>query len=42
MNEITIGKKKISKKNSPYIIVEVGINHNGEIEKAFKMIEIVE
>ena len=40
MNEITIGKKKISKKNSPYIIAEVGINHNGEIEKAYKMIEI--
>jgi len=40
MNEIMIGKKKVSKKNSPYIIAEVGINHNGEIEKAYKMIEI--
>jgi N,N'-diacetyllegionaminate synthase len=37
---IQIGKKQISKNSEPFIIAEVGINHNGEIEKALQMIEI--
>lgn len=35
-----IGNRNISVKEKPFIIAEAGINHNGEIEKAFKMIEI--
>ena len=31
---------KILKANKPYIIAEVGINHNGQIKLAKKMIKI--
>ena len=34
-----IGDRIISTKEKPFIIAEAGINHNGEIEMAFKMIE---
>jgi len=37
---ILINDKEITRESSPFIIAEVGINHNGEIEKAFRMIEI--
>lgn len=36
---MNIGLKEIGKNCEPYIIAEAGINHNGELEKAFKMIE---
>jgi sialic acid synthase SpsE len=32
--------REISQESEPFIIAEVGINHNGEIEKAFEMIKI--
>ena len=35
---IKIGKKNISKTSNPFIIAEVGINHNGDINIAKKMI----
>lgn len=34
-----IDKKKISTKNSPFIIAEIGMNHNGNLNKAFKLID---
>jgi sialic acid synthase SpsE len=40
MNEIKIGNFVIGQKKEPFIIGEAGINHNGEIKKAFEMIEL--
>lgn len=40
MNSIIINNKKITELSRPYTIAEVGINHDGEIEKALKMIKI--
>ena len=37
---IKIKNHTIIKNGNPFIIAEVGINHNGEIEKALKMIKI--
>ena len=34
-----IQKKKISEYNPPFIIAEIGINHNGNINNAFKLID---
>ncbi|HEY4486804.1 MAG TPA: N-acetylneuraminate synthase family protein [Candidatus Paceibacterota bacterium] len=36
--EIKIGKRKISEKYPPFVIVEIGINHEGNMAKAKKMI----
>lgn len=38
MREIEINGNKIGKGNKPFIIAEAGINHNGDIELAKKMI----
>ena len=38
MNTITINNKTIGKGRPPFIIAEAGINHNGELKKAFAMI----
>lgn len=40
MKTIQMGHKIIGKDQAPFIIAEVGINHNGELEKAFKMIKV--
>src|SRR5437867_12447403 len=40
MPEIHISGHKVGPGNPPFIVAEAGINHNGEIDKAFKMIEI--
>ena len=40
MDKIQIGNFEISKNSRPYVVGEVGINHNGELNKAFEMIEI--
>ena len=40
MITISIGNQKVGKDHQPFIIAEVGINHNGELEKAYKMIEV--
>lgn len=37
---ISIGGRKITRNSNPFIIAEVGINHNGDIEKAKKMIRV--
>lgn len=38
-HEILIGKHKVGKNNSPFIIAEMSGNHNGSIERAFKIID---
>src|SRR5574341_470688 len=40
MTEIRIAEYSISKESPPFVIAEVGINHNGEIEKAYAMIKV--
>lgn len=40
MEPIIIDKKKISYRHSPYIIAEAGVNHNGRLEYALKLIEM--
>jgi len=40
MNAIKIGHFSIAKRGKPFIIAEAGINHNGELEKAYAMIKI--
>jgi len=40
MNTIKIEGHKIGNSHPPFIIAEAGINHNGDLDKAFKMIEI--
>jgi len=40
MQYIEIANRLIGTGYDPFIIAEVGINHNGEIEKAFEMIKI--
>ena len=40
MSFIKILKHKIGKSAKPFIIAEAGINHNGSLNKAFKMIKV--
>lgn len=40
MKKIKIGKRKISNYSEPYIIAEIGANHNGDIHLAKKMIDV--
>ena len=40
MNQIKIKNHIIENFHSPFIISEAGLNHNGELEKAFNMIEL--
>ena len=39
MTEIKIGKRKIGEKYPPFVIAEVGINHEGSLEKAKQMVD---
>ncbi len=39
MNEIKIGKRRISPKHSPLVIAEIGINHEGNFNKAIQMVD---
>ena len=39
MNEIIIGKRKIGPEHPPFVIAEIGINHEGDIDKAIKMVD---
>lgn len=40
MNQVQINQFTISYDSRPFIVAEAGINHNGELEKAFEMIKI--
>ena len=35
-----INKTKVGKDSPVYIIAEIGINHNGSLENAFKLIDL--
>ncbi|WP_341322414.1 N-acetylneuraminate synthase family protein [Solibacillus sp. FSL H8-0523] len=37
---VKIGNREIDINNEPYIVAEVGINHNGDLNKAFEMIKV--
>ncbi len=39
MNQVIIGNRTIAENQDPFIIAEAGINHNGDITTAFKMID---
>jgi pseudaminic acid synthase len=40
MQEITINNKKIGRDHPPYIIAEMSANHNGNIDNAYKIIDM--
>ncbi len=40
MTEIKIGGRTISTSSEPFIVLEAGINHNGELERAYEMIRV--
>lgn len=40
LNKIKIGNKILKNYGPPFIVAEVGINHNGKLTNAFKMIDI--
>ena len=37
---IEINQFVLTRYSEPFIVDEVGINHNGELEKAYKIIEV--
>ena len=37
--EIVIGKRKIGSKHPPFVIAEVGINHEGSVAKAVEWVK---
>lgn len=40
MGEVMIGNRKVGERNPCYIIAEIGINHNGDIEIAKRLIDL--
>lgn len=40
MNFITLGSRTISPKSRPYVIAEIGVNHEGSLELAKRLIEL--
>jgi len=40
MKEITINNRKIGQRYSPYVIAEMSANHNGDINNAYKIIDM--
>lgn len=38
--QIKIGEKVIAKENRPYFIADIAANHDGDIERAYKLIEL--
>ncbi|KOM96826.1 N-acetylneuraminate synthase [Clostridium botulinum] len=40
MKDFYIGKKKVGEKSSIFIIAEIGVNHNGNIDLAYKLIDL--
>jgi len=39
MNELTIGNRTIAPHQTPFVIAEAGINHNGDLANALKMVD---
>ena len=40
MPEIRIGARTISELTAPYVIAEIGVNHEGSLDLAKKLIEV--
>jgi N-acetylneuraminate synthase len=40
MENIKIGKKILSQTSAPYFIADIGANHDGDLNRAFKLIEL--
>ena len=40
MKDIFIGNKKIGLNSPIFLVAEVGVNHNGDVEEAKKLIEV--
>ena len=40
INKFSIGKNKISKNSSTYFIADIGANHDGQIKRAKKLIQL--
>ena len=40
MKKIKIGKYTLKNYGEPFIVGEVGVNHNGDLKKAIKMIDV--
>jgi N-acetylneuraminate synthase len=40
MREIFLGSKKINEDSEPYIIAEIGVNHENSLQKAFELIDL--
>jgi sialic acid synthase SpsE len=38
--EITLGTTRVAKDTAPYVIAEIGVNHEGSLEKAKELIEL--
>ena len=39
MNEIEICGRELGQAHRPFVIAEIGINHEGDIEKAFRIVD---
>ena len=40
MREIILGKRKIDQNSDPYIIAEIGVNHENSMDKAIELIDL--
>ena len=40
VKDFKISSKKISPKTTPFLIAEIGVNHDGSLKKAKKMIDV--
>ena len=40
MPTINLGSRKITQASSPYVIAEIGVNHEGSIDLAKKLIDL--
>lgn len=40
MLEVTIGDRRVGPAHAPFVVAEVGINHNGELPRALEMIHV--
>ena len=40
MSQIVIDNKKIGDDHPVYVIAEIGINHNGSLDEAYKLIDL--
>ena len=40
MHEISIGDRQVASGHRPFVVAEVGINHNGDVDRALEMIHV--